>query len=153
MPAFEGRIVAGGPQGRWACVELPFHAPALFGTRSRSRVQGTINGRALESWVFPSSDGAFFLLVPRECRLAAGLSIGDRVSVAIELATARGFEGDLPEALDRALRAIAGGRGRFEALPADVRRRAAETIRTAQRHGDGAARAEEVVSELLHLVQ
>jgi len=83
---FDGELVRFGPARRWAGVKIPFHVPAVWGTRSRVAVRGSFGDVPLRGWVVPTGDGAFFLLVGRELRRAAGVEAGSVVRVVLQRA-------------------------------------------------------------------
>jgi hypothetical protein len=83
---FDGELVRFGPGRRWTGVKVPFHVPAVWGTRSRIAVRGSFGDVMLFGWVVPTGDGAFFLLVGRELRRAAGVEAGSVVRVVLERA-------------------------------------------------------------------
>jgi len=81
---FSGALAKFGPAGRWTGVEMPFHVPAVFGTRARVAVRGTFGGVVFRAYVVPCGDGSFFLLTNQELRHAAGVEPGDTVHVVLE---------------------------------------------------------------------
>lgn len=81
---FDGELVRFGPSRRWTGVKVPFHVPAVWGTRTRVAVRGTFCGCDLRGWVVPSGNGGFFLLVGRELRRAAGVEAGGMARVVFE---------------------------------------------------------------------
>lgn len=83
---FDGVLVRFGPARRWTGVKVPFHVPAVWGTRSRVAVRGSFGDVPLRGWVVPTGDGAFFLLVGRELRLAAGAEAASVVRIVLERA-------------------------------------------------------------------
>ncbi len=83
---FDGLLERFGPGRRWTGVKIPFHVPAVWGTRSRVAVRGSFGEVAIDGWVVPTGDGAFFLLVGRELRRAAGVEAGCVVRVVLERA-------------------------------------------------------------------
>ncbi len=83
---FDGLLVAGGPNRRWACVKVPVFVPAVFGRRGRIPVLGTVNGRPFRAAIHSGGDGGFFVVVPRSACAAAGIGLGDRVALTLERA-------------------------------------------------------------------
>ena len=83
---FDGVLVRFGPARRWTGVQVPFHVPAVRGTRSRVAVRGSFGDLALSGWVVPTGDGAFYLLVGRELRRTAGVEAGSVVRIVLERA-------------------------------------------------------------------
>jgi hypothetical protein len=114
--------------GRW--IEVPYDAKAVFG-QARPPVRGTVNGTPLRSRL-AAYGGRTYLGLRAEIRSAAGIEVGDRVEVVLELDDEpRAIE--LPAALEQALAGDAQARGAFDALAFTHRREYAEWIASARR--------------------
>jgi hypothetical protein len=125
---FTGTLAASGSGGRW--IEVPFDARAVFG-QARAPVRGTINGTPVRSRLSVYG-GRTYLGLRSEFRSAAGIDVGDRVDVVLELDDAP-REVDVPPALAAALEDDSAARGAYEALAFTYRREYADWIATAKR--------------------
>lgn len=113
---------------------------AAFAERGRVRVAGTIDGHPLHASLVPTKAGGQRLYVNGGMRAAAGVDVGDRVT--IRLRPLRVGEVDVPRDLARGL-STAGSRRRFDALSASHRRelvRAIEDARTPRNRATRIAR-------------
>jgi hypothetical protein len=100
--AVEGMDTAG--------MRVPFDVPAVWGTRARVPVRGTINGVPFRSSIAPM-DGGHMMVVNRQMREAMGVKAGDVVTVVMEWDTAPRevtVPDDLAAALERDEAAQAG---------------------------------------------
>jgi hypothetical protein len=75
--------VAAAPRGH-VLIPVPFHPDAVWGTKSRHHVGGTVNGMRVRGTVEAAGDGFGFTLGPAWLR-GCGLSVGDTVTGDIEL--------------------------------------------------------------------
>ena len=66
-----------------AAMRPPFDVPAVFGTKARVPVRGTINGAAFRSSLCNMGDG-YFMVVNKELRACAKCKAGDTVDVVLE---------------------------------------------------------------------
>ncbi|HEU4698601.1 MAG TPA: YdeI/OmpD-associated family protein [Gemmatimonadales bacterium] len=64
-------------------ITIPFDVPAVFGTRARVPVRGTLNGFPFRSSIMPMG-GRFMMAVNRAMREGARAKAGDRVEVVME---------------------------------------------------------------------
>lgn len=119
---------AGRGGGRW--IEVPFDGHEAFG-QARPPVRGTVNGAAFRSRLSVYG-GKTYLGLRRELREAAGIEVGDRVDVVLELDDAP-REAELPAALADALAGDEKARTVFEGLAFTHRREYAEWIAEAKR--------------------
>ncbi len=126
---FTGIVTAArGAGGHW--VECPFDARREFG-EGRPPVVGTVNGTPVRTRLAPY-DGVTYLGLTRPFRDAAGIEVGDRVEIEIELDTAP-REVDVPEELAMALASDAPARAAFDALAFTHRKEYARWISEAKR--------------------
>jgi hypothetical protein len=114
--------------GRW--VEVPFDPKAVFG-QSRAPVKGTVNGTPLRSRLAVYG-GRTYLGLRADIRAAAGIDVGDRVEVVLELDD-EPREVEVPEALAQALAGDPDARRAYDALSFTHRREYAEWIAAAKR--------------------
>jgi uncharacterized protein YqfA (UPF0365 family) len=92
--------VLGGEAGDRPTVELPFDVRATYGS-ARPKLKVTVNGVELRTTVAVYG-GRSYVGFRKEVRDAAGIEIGDRIRVAIELDAAP-REVEVPDDLARAL--------------------------------------------------
>ncbi len=142
---FDGRLV---PLGRWTCIKMPFFAPAVFGSRARVRVRGTLNGCEFRSFVFPTSDGGFFMMVDRGLRAAAEVMTGDLVRVVVELDDEARFV-EVPDDLEQALLAHPVARARFERLSASRKREIVRYVGNGKGEEKRPGRIERAIARLM----
>ncbi len=116
-----------------------------FAERGRVRVAGTIDGHPLHATIVPTKDAAHRLYVNGGMRAAAGVDVGDRVT--LELRPLRADEVDVPEDLASAL-AKATLRRRFDALSVSHRRELLRSIEDARSAKNRTARIERTLSHL-----
>jgi hypothetical protein len=81
---FEAALVRPEGRGTWTFLVIPREMSKEFGTRSRVRVEGTVDGHAFKSTLLPTGDGGHFLVVGSEIRRAIAKEAGERVLVAME---------------------------------------------------------------------
>ncbi len=144
---FDGRLI---PLGRWTCIKMPFFAPAVFGSRSRVRVRGTLNGCEFHSFVFPTSDGGFFMMVDRALRAQAEVMMGDLVRVVIERDDEPRYV-EVPSELEQALVAHPVARSRFERLSAARKREIVRYVDNGKGDDKRASRIERTIDRLMRL--
>jgi hypothetical protein len=139
------RAVLGGETGEAPTVELPFDAAVRFG-RVRAPVRGSVNGTPFRTTVAVYG-GRQYIGFRKELRAAAGIAIGDEVTVELELDDSpRAVE--LPAELEAAFAVAPDARAAFDALASSHRRRYATWIDEAKRLETRARRAEQAVAML-----
>ena len=74
--------ILGGDSGEAPTVELPFDAKERYG-KVRAPVRGTVNGTPFRTTV-AAYGGVHMIGFRKELREAAGIAIGDQVTVEIE---------------------------------------------------------------------
>ena len=141
--AFEARVEEG--RGGGALVRLPGDAAARFGTRARVAVRATFNGIAYRGSTMPMGDGTFCLGITKAIRAAAGVDVGDLVSVTIERdEVERAVE--VPPDLGDALRANPAAADRFAGMSYTHRREYASWVADAKRPETRRRRIEQAVA-------
>lgn len=75
------------PSNGWVCIVLPKDATAKLGSQARVPVVGTINGFPIRTSVFPRGDGSHFMMVNKTMQKGAGVRIGDRVTMILQVDT------------------------------------------------------------------
>ncbi|MFL5827720.1 MAG: YdeI/OmpD-associated family protein [Thermoleophilaceae bacterium] len=113
---------------RW--IEVPFDPKERFG-QARAPVRGTLNGTEFRGRV-SIYDGRAVLGLNKEVRQAAGLELGDRVDVVLELDDAP-REVEVPKALAEALALADDAREAFSRLSFTHRREYARWIAEAKK--------------------
>jgi hypothetical protein len=141
--AFEATVEAG--RGGGALVRLPSDAADRFGTRARFPVRATFNGVAYRGSTMPMGDGTFCLGIAKAIRAAAGIDVGDLVSVTIERDEAeRAVE--VPLDLDDALRSNSAAAERFAGMSYTHRREYAAWVADAKRPETRRRRIEQAIA-------
>jgi hypothetical protein len=124
---FKAILTSGGRGKEWPVIKIPFDVEKDFGSNARVSVQGTVNGFAFRSSIFPVGDGTHILLVNRRMRDGAKAKEGDLLSVSMEV------DGD-PEAIEipadfqRALKRKKAAQVCFDQLPPSHQRAYVEAI-------------------------
>jgi hypothetical protein len=83
MREFQATLEARGPGGSWIFITIPFDAAAVFGSRGRVPVTGTINGFAFRSSLLAVGDGTHRMAVSKPMRTGAKATAGDLVMVTM----------------------------------------------------------------------
>ena len=103
-------------------VEVPIDVEKEFGTRSRVRVQGTVNGVAVDRALMPQKSGVHIIILGGEIRRAAKLKrVGDIVQVEF-WKHPDPDELELPEALAETLDFLPEMKAAWDALTPGMRR-------------------------------
>jgi hypothetical protein len=137
--------ILGGEAGDSPTVELPFDAKERFG-RVRAPVQGLVNGTPFQTTVAVYG-GRQLIGFRKELRDAAGIAIGDTVTVELELDDApRTVE--LPPELESALAGSPTARDTFDTLSYTHRREYAAWVAEAKREETRTRRAAKAVTML-----
>jgi uncharacterized protein DUF1905/bacteriocin resistance YdeI/OmpD-like protein len=123
---------------------LPRKESTKFGVRGRVPVAGTLNGYGFRSSIFPTGDGAHYMAVNREVREGAGVEVGDRVRVIMEVDT-KPRTVAVPADLDKALSKSKTARARFDKLSYTLRKEYVQWIEAAKRAETRACRVHEVL--------
>lgn len=122
--------ILGGEAGERPVVEVPFDVNQRFG-RARAPVRGTVDGTDFRTTVAVYGN-RYYIGFNKELRERAGIAIGDRVQVALELdREPRTVE--VPPALAAALENDSKARAVFEALSYTHRNEYARWIAEAKR--------------------
>ena len=129
--------------GRW--INVPFDAKSVFGS-ARAPVTGTVNGTPLRTRLAVYG-GKTYLGLTREIRDAAGIDVGDRVSVVLrhddEPRTV-----DVPPDLADALKRDTIASGFFDSLSFTHRKEYVRWINDAKREATRAARVTKTLAML-----
>jgi hypothetical protein len=80
---FDATLMARGPGGAWTALPIPFDVEAVFGSRARVAVTGTINGFSFRNSLLPEGDGTHSMMVGKEMQAGAQARAGDLVHVVM----------------------------------------------------------------------
>jgi Bacteriocin-protection, YdeI or OmpD-Associated/Domain of unknown function (DUF1905) len=122
--------ILGGEAGERPVVEVPFDVNQRFG-RARAPVRGTVDGTDFRTTVAVYGN-RYYIGFNKELRERAGIAIGDRVQVALEL-DPQPRTVEVPPALAAALESDSKARAVFEALSYTHRNEYARWIAEAKR--------------------
>ena len=143
-PRFTGVLAASGRGGgHW--VEVPFDAKQVFG-EARPPVRGTVNGTPFRSRLAVYG-GTTYLGLTKAIRSAAGIEVGDTVTVVIERDDAPRVV-DVPEPLARLLKRDKAANAAFDKLAFTHRKEYAEWIAEAKRDETRERRAAKAIAML-----
>lgn len=109
-----------GPQGGY-CIDFPYDAMELFGTRSKVKIKVWIDGFYQRKSLLPKGDGSHYILVNMEARAAIGKNDGEKVSVVVEHDTEPRTV-DIPEELQWLLDNEPDLKAEFGKLPYSARK-------------------------------
>ena len=126
---------------------LPRKASVKLGVRGRVPVTGTLNGYAFRSSIFPTGYGAHYMAVNRGVREGAGVEVGDRVRVIMEVDT-QPRTVTVPADLDKALSKSKTVRAQFDKLSYTHRKEYVQWIEAAKRAETRACRISEVIARI-----
>jgi hypothetical protein len=99
------------------CVDVPQRVSRAFGKRGYVPVKGALNGHAIRATLVPKGGGRHRLYLNGDMRQRAGVEVGDRVDLVLDLDT-RPRSVPMPKELAAALRQNRNARAAFESLPA-----------------------------------
>jgi bifunctional DNA-binding transcriptional regulator/antitoxin component of YhaV-PrlF toxin-antitoxin module len=135
----------GGAEGERPLVELPFDAKERYG-KARAPVRGTVNGAEFRTTVAVYG-GVYLIGFNKEIRERAGIAVGDKVEVTLELDDEpRTVE--IPPALAAALEEDGEAKAAFDGLSYTHRREYAEWIVGAKREETRERRVAKAVEAL-----
>ncbi|MGI9824247.1 YdeI/OmpD-associated family protein [Agromyces sp. Marseille-Q5079] len=134
------------PQEKMRGLEVPETAVEELGGGRRPRVSVTVNGHSWETRVAIML-GRNLIGLSNANRAAAGLVVGDEVTVRLELAT-EPVDADVPDDVAAALDADQAVRGRFDALTVSQRRQHVRVIDQAKTAPTRQRRIAKLVEEL-----
>jgi hypothetical protein len=135
----------GGDAGDVPTVEIPFDVKATYGS-ARAKVRVVVNGVELRTTV-AAMGGKSLIGFRKEIRDAAGLEMGETITVSIEPDTAPRIV-DVPKDLQRALAKNAAARKMFESLSFTHRKEHAQWVAGAKKEETRARRVARVIEML-----
>lgn len=127
--------------GSWAFLVLPKKASAMLPTRGMTTVEGTLNGYSFRATLEPDGDRSHWLKLNRTLREAAGVEVGDVVTLEIMPAREE-REPRIPVDLRKALAATPKARALWSEITLIARRDWIQWITTAKRQETRARRIE-----------
>ena len=121
--AFEARLQrpATPKNATWAFLVLPQQASARLPSRSMVSIEGRLGEEPFTATLEPDGQGGHWLKVPRALREAAGVAVGDHVTLDI-VPAAREPEARVPADLRQALAAQPGAKAQWDSLTPVARR-------------------------------
>ncbi len=102
-------------QGGFVCLDLPKETIVNLGSKKRMPVIGNLNGYPIRISVFPTGEDAHFMLVNKKMQRGAGVNVGDRVNVILQIDTAP-RKVEVPDDLRGALAQAKEAKEAFERL-------------------------------------
>jgi len=132
----------------WTIVRVPFDPAKAWDAMIRLRVQGSIDGHAFRTSLFPDSRGGFFLLVNRAMQAATGATLGSLAQ--FELAPdLEPRPAELPDELATLLDEEPGLRAWYDTLTEYTRREIGKWITSVKSDASRLRRAEQMAERLL----
>ena len=145
---FTARLTARGPGGAWTFMTAPFDVAAVFGTKGRVKVAGTMNGFAFRNSLMPEGDGTHAMMVSKALQAGAGARAGDVVRVELDVdRDAR--EVAVPAELAAALARDPAAEAAFAGLAPSHRQEYADWVGGAKKEETRLSRAEKAVGMVL----
>jgi hypothetical protein len=137
---FDAHLTARGPKGAWVFLPIPFDVQAVFGSRSKVPVAGTLNGVPFRLSLQLEGDGTHVLAVNKELQSGAKAKPGDLVQVTLRRdETERTV--DLPEELQHQLSRESQASAFFASLAYSCKKEYADWIASAKKPETRTARA------------
>lgn len=87
MVRFEGVLTSTPRGGGGTLVPIPDHVAAQLGLKGMPKIQAVIAGTPYRGSLMPMGDGTYCLGVLKSIQEAAGVGLGDKIEVLIELDT------------------------------------------------------------------
>lgn len=144
---FEAELIADGPGGAWPRIFLSIDVPAVFGSRGRVSVKGTINGFPFQTSIFPNGDGTFHMMVNKAMREGANAKPGNVVRIVLEKDDGR-REVEIPPDFQQTLEAHAEAKVRWTRMTDSARKEYADWILDAKQEATRQRRIEKALSRI-----
>lgn len=129
-----------------AAMRPPFDVPAVFGTKARAPVRGTINGAPFRSSLCNMGDG-YFMVVNKELRAAAKCKAGDAVDAVLERDREERVI-ETPDEIKRAFRANKKAEATWESLSFTHKKEWVRAITEAKKEETRRTRIEKLVTAM-----
>lgn len=147
MPKIQFNVKLEAVESGGVFFTLPRKESVKFGVRGRVPVVGTLNGYPFRSSIFPTGDGGHFMGLNKQVRDGAGVEVGDRVKVTMEVDTAPRTVA-IPPDLDKELAKSLTARVRFDKLSYTQRKEYAQWLEAAKRPETRARRLKQILDKL-----
>ncbi len=89
--------------GTWTYATIPFDCEKEFGSKAQIKVKGQINNQDIETSLMPHGNGKHFIILTKEIRDKAKITVGDTITVGLQLDISRKAI-ETPEDLNIALK-------------------------------------------------
>jgi uncharacterized protein YdeI (YjbR/CyaY-like superfamily) len=136
----------------WVIIRIPFDVSKIWGTRTKVRVKGEINGFAFRSSVFPTSKGYHCMLVKKSMQTGANAALGETAQFRLEPDTAKRVA-VAPAELQRILNEGRSFRRWFDQLSFSMRSWICYWIVSVKNPESRVRRAERVAEQLLSTME
>jgi uncharacterized protein YdeI (YjbR/CyaY-like superfamily) len=136
----------------WVIIRIPFDVSKIWGTRSKVRVKGEINGFAFRASVFPTSKGYHCLLVKKSMQTGANSALGESAHFRLEPDTAKRVA-IIPAELQRILNEDRSFRRWFDQLTFSMRKWICDWVTNVKSPEARVRRAEQVAEQLLSTME
>jgi hypothetical protein len=144
---FESDLIRPDAPGTWTYLRVPLDVEAIYGSKSRIPVQGTVDGSPFRSSLMPQGDGLFIIVVNKELRDQINKQSGDSVTVIMERDTdVRTVE--VPQDLADALEAHTTAQVSFNTYSYSHQKEYVDWISSAKKAETRAARIEKAMGML-----
>ncbi len=136
----------------WVIIRIPFEVSKIWGTRSKVRVKGEINGFAFRSSVFPTSKGYHCMLIKKSMQAGANAAVGETAQFRLIPDTAKRVA-IVPSELQRILNEDRSFRRWFDQLSFSMRKWICDWIVNVKSPASRLRRAEQVAEQLLSTME
>jgi Domain of unknown function (DUF1905)/Bacteriocin-protection, YdeI or OmpD-Associated len=148
MKSFEATLDRGAGRLNWVIARIPFDVSQVWGTRAILRVQGSINGFAFRTSLFPTGDGRHVLLVNKKMQAGGKAGVGSAAHFVLEPDTAP-RPVTMPVEFERALSEVRALRRWYDQLSPYTRKYTAAWVAEAKSTEARARRATQLAERLL----
>lgn len=150
--SFKATLEPGGDNLNWVIAYLPFDVFKTWGSRAQVKVEGTVNGFAFRTSVFPNGKGRHFLMVNKAMQKGGNAFAGSLANFRLAPDTAP-REAVVPKELASALAEDAQLKRWFGKLNYSTRKFLCDRVHCAKQSHTRARRAEQVAELLLQAME
>jgi uncharacterized protein YdeI (YjbR/CyaY-like superfamily) len=136
----------------WVIIRIPFDVSKVWGTRSKVRVKGEMNGFAFRAPVYPTGKGYHCMLVKKSMQTGANAALGETAQFLLVPDTAKRVA-IVPPELQRILNEDRSFRRWFDQLTFSIRKWICGWIVNAKNPASRVRRAEQVAEQLLSTME